>query len=106
MKLLEMFASTGGQSIETIVDQVLESEEEGRLMAIIDLLDKMNDLGLLQEKLVQTVQEKLVDLTRDARGESTGFAFQLKNLAGTLGKQVRFMLHKRASNCKKNNSIF
>ena len=48
----------------------------------------MSELGLLQ-----TVEEKLADLAKDAHGAVSGeYATALNNLALTLKKQVRFFV--------------
>jgi hypothetical protein len=89
MELLESIAGTGGQSLESIVNNALESGDKGRLLSISDLLDKMSELELLQ-----TVKEKLADLAKDAHGaDSAEHATALNNLALTLEKQVRFFVH-------------
>ena len=89
MELLESIAETGGQGLESIVNNALESGDKGRLLSISDLLDKMSELELLQ-----TVKEKLADLAKDAHGaDSAEHATALNNLALTLEKQVRFFVH-------------
>ena len=88
MELLESIVQTGGESIDEIVSDALNDGDKGRLLAIKDLLEKMSELEMLQ-----TVDEKLVDLARNAHGEeSAEFATTVNNLAATLENQVCFCL--------------